>query len=79
VYRGYFARLEDVLAEDAMSVSARVCQWWVGDVQDRYVREEDADGQRTDRCGYRGAVNTPRRRLLKDARPAGARREQVPV
>jgi hypothetical protein len=79
VYRGYFASLEDILAEDAMSVSAWVCQGSVDDVQDRYVREEDTDDQRTDRCGYCGAVHTPRRRLLKDARPARARREQVTV
>ena len=75
VYRGYFARLEDILAEDAMNVSARTCQGWMDNVQGRYVREEDADDQRTDRCGYCGAVHTPRRRLLNDARPARARRK----
>ena len=79
MYRGDFTRLEDILAEDAISVSVRVCQMKVGNVQGGYVREEDANDQGTDRRGYRGAVHTPRWRLLNDARPARARREQVTV
>jgi hypothetical protein len=47
------------------------------DVQDGYVREEEADEQRTERCRYCGAVDSPRRWLLEDTRSASPRREQV--
>jgi hypothetical protein len=36
------------------------------DIQNRHVRKEDADKQRANCSGYRGAVQVPCRRLLED-------------
>lgn len=48
---------------------------WGSDAQGGHIREEDADEQRAERGGYRGAVHSPSRWLLEDTGPAGARRE----
>ena len=80
VLRGNSARLEDVMAKKGSGECQRTDRHWSPremNVQDRNVAEEDTDDERADRRGDRGAVHTPRWRLLEDTRAARASREQV--
>jgi hypothetical protein len=78
VFRGDITRFEDVMAgkhKSERAVNFREVKERENDAQDGYVTEENAYEQRAYCGGYHGAVHAPRRWLLEDTRPSGARRE----